>query len=311
MPCKIYYFVAGGFGNKIFDIITCLYLANRYNCKVYVAIKESRHNKNSDPKIFDIFRKLKEHLQFISLSQHYKIINNRNTIILVGKNFKKLSDLPNSLNGTYSLKNRTHMYRFITEMYCKIKETKFKNIFNINKQLITNKIIDLAKSEYVCVHIRYGDKLELSIKIKKTSTFIIYKPEYYIELIKFFLKHKNIPIYIVTDSNNIVEQFILPYVKNQRVQLLKVSYWDSFYLLKNSTYSVLSLSTFGLLASLLNNKLKQSIILVRPKNDTEYLPEDDLIPMDNMFVMDNKKLILNYDVKMMKKMYEFITYGDG
>jgi hypothetical protein len=318
MHCKIIYDICAGFGNKIFDIIAILYLINRYNCNVYALIKESSHNKKSDPKIFDIFPGFKEHkqLQFVKPYQYYKIKNDNKTQILDVSKIKKLSDLPNLLNGTYDVYQTAYMYRFITEMYSEIKETKFKNIFDINKQLITNEIINFAKSEYVCVHIRYGDKLKIAFK-KKTTKFIIYKPEYYIELIKFFLKQQNIPIYIVTDSNNIVEQFILPYVKNPRVQLLKVSYWDSFYLLKNSTYSVLSFSTFGLLASLFNKKLKQSTILVRDKNDTEYIPEDDLIPMDNMFVMDNKKLILNYDVKMVKKMYEviekkiyFITYGD-
>tara|TARA_B100000780_G_scaffold276484_2_gene245152 strand:+ start:23964 stop:24902 length:939 start_codon:yes stop_codon:yes gene_type:complete len=310
MPCKIYYLVSGGFGNKIFDIISILYLINRYsinNCKIYVGIKESKHNKKSDPKIYDIFPGFKEQpqLQFIKPYQYYKIKNDHKTQILDVSKIKKLSDLPNLLNGTYDINKKHYMYRFITEMYSEIKETKFKNIFDINKQLITNEIINFAKSEYVCVHIRYGDKLEIAFK-KKTTTFIIYKPEYYIELIKFFLKNTSLPIYILTDSNNVVGEFILPFVKNPRVQLLKVSYWDSFYLLKNSTYSVLSFSTFGLLASMFNKKLKQSIILKRPIDDMSYIPEDDLIPLENMYAMDNKKLILNYYPKTINKMYNYL-----
>ena len=37
--------------------------------------------------------------------------------------------------------------------------------------------------------------------IKKTA-FIIYKPKYYIELIKLFLKTTDMPIYIISDSND-------------------------------------------------------------------------------------------------------------
>ena len=65
--CKIYYYISAGFGNKIFDIIVALYLKYNYNCEMYAAIKDSRHNKNSDPKIYDIFPKLKKEIKFIPL----------------------------------------------------------------------------------------------------------------------------------------------------------------------------------------------------------------------------------------------------
>ena len=72
--------------------------------------------------------------------------------------------------------------------------------------------------------------------------------------------------------------------------------------MNHSLYSVLSFSTFGLLASIFNRKLKLSIILDRPKDDIGYIPEDELIPLEKMYVINNKKLILNYDIKMLKKM---------
>lgn len=58
--------------------------------------------------------------------------------------------------------------------------------------------------------------------------------------------------------------------------------------MNHSLYTVLSFSTFGLLASIFNKKLKKSIILARPKDDIGYIPEDDLIPLKKMFVIDNK-----------------------
>ena len=118
-------------------------------------------------------------------------------------------------------------------MYYKFKDKKFKNVFDINTKLISKNILKLHKEDYVCVHIRYGDKFKIAINYYNTTSvkdtwFLIFKPEYYIKLIKLFLKQLNLPIYIVSDSNSIVKKFILPYVKNERVKLLDIPYWDAF-----------------------------------------------------------------------------------
>ena len=56
-----------------------------------------------------------------------------------------------------------------------------------------------------------------------------------------------------------------------------------------------------------NKKLQKSILLGRPKDDTGYIPEDDLIPLENMIIVYNKQLILNYYPKTVEKMYKFLV----
>ena len=309
MVCNIYCVITQGFGNKVFDIIIMLYLKYKYKCNIYVLVHLSHHNSKTDPSISHLFPKLKKYINFMkNWKQYNKIKVNKTIQTLWANDFETMSDLPRTLDGTYIIRQQYKMYKFISIMYYKFKDKKFKNVFDINTKLISKNILKLHKEDYVCVHIRYGDKLKIAIKdynnttsVKDTS-FIIFKPEYYIKLIKLFLKQVKVPIYIVSDSNSIVEKFILPYVKNKSVKLLDIPYWDAFYLMNYSLYSVLSFSTFGLLASIFNPKLKKSIILARPKDDIGHIPEDDLIPLKKMSVIDNKKLILNYDLKMLKKM---------
>jgi hypothetical protein len=308
IKCNIYCLIKRGFGNKVFDIITMLYLKYKYKCNIYILLHLSKHNSKNDPHISHIFPNLKKNINFISYNQYNKIKDNKKTKTLWGNDFETISDLPQNLDGTYIFRNTYKMYKFITIMYYEFKDKMFKNAFYINRNLISKNILKLSTENYICVHIRYGDKFKIAIREYKNTTsvkntsFIIYKPEYYIDLINFFSLKKNLPIYIVSDSNSLVKKYILPYVKNKRVKLLDIPYWDAFYLMNHSLYSVLSFSTFGLLASIFNPKLKLSIILDRPKDDIGYIPEDELIPLEKMYVINNKKLILNYDIKMLKKM---------
>ena len=38
IKCNIYCLIANGFGNKVFDIITMLYLKYKYKCNIYIYI---------------------------------------------------------------------------------------------------------------------------------------------------------------------------------------------------------------------------------------------------------------------------------
>ena len=250
MSCKIYFYITGGFGNKIFDIITCLYLIYKYKCKIFVAIRYTHHNKDDDPLIYNLFDNLQKYITFIPLKILYKIKNTAKEI-----NFEKyqtLTDLPERLSGNYIISNKCHMYKFTVDMYNIISKTYLNNAFEFDKQFIPRNELIISNKDYIAVHIRYGDKLEIALEKYnnsndvKNTTFIIYKPIYYIALINLFLKKTDLPIYIFTDSKNIVEKVILPHVKNSRVKFLDVPYWVSFYLIKNSVFSILSFSTFGM-----------------------------------------------------------------
>ena len=76
-----------GFGNKVFDLIFALYLYNLYNkntntnkCVIHYVLCKSLHDKLNDPKLYSIFPKSKNKINFITENQ-YKSIKTKIKII--------------------------------------------------------------------------------------------------------------------------------------------------------------------------------------------------------------------------------------
>ena len=158
------------------------------------------------------------------------------------------------------------------------------------------------------VHIRYGDKLNIShksyYKNDQDNIFkhLIYKPEYYIKMIKK-LKKYNKKIFIISDDNIIVKKFILSKINYNNVHLLDISFLDSFYLLTKAKYIILSISTFSFLGMLINLNLKKAFYLKRQKElNNNMTPEEMHFNSNKIKIYENKKYILNYDKKLMFNM---------
>lgn len=299
--------IDGGFGNKIFDLLVLLYLQYINSGKIYIVIKKSNHELIHDKSIFEIFNKLKN--EFI-IVDNLKEINKMEKKVDIDKRliFKCL-DI-NSINDFHIdekyqfifVSKITRCYKYIYDIYNKLP---YKNLFSINENIISKNILEITKQKYMIIHIRYGDKLLGAFK--GDNKWIIYSPQFYKYIINKFLK-KKIKIYIITDDINIVQKFILNDKINDNIKILDIPWWEAFYCLTKSRYTVLSISTFSFMGTFLNINLKKAYIVLRP-NDPKFIndkiPEEDIIQYTNWKKYNDNKYILNYDKKLMKSMLDY------
>ena len=103
-----------------------------------------------------------------------------------------------------------------------IVNNKFRIIYDISpyvtniyclRKIFTYRILDLSKTYYSLIHIRYGDKIHIMNKYlgtPKFDYFLIYTPQYYIDMINMLLhKNPNKKIIILSDSFDIINEFII------------------------------------------------------------------------------------------------------
>lgn len=302
---KILIKFTSGFGNKVFNAIIGLYIAHITGGKLYAYIGPAKHDKQDTYQIYEVFKDLPKYYTFISNEEKEKYKNYDNKKELYCENIKSLKEL--KFDQTYDIiivKSWDQCYRFIYDMYNALPN-EMKNVFKVNESIVSEKIKDIVKmKKYVCVHVRYGDKLKIALSNLK-FTFLIYTPEFYKKIIKKFLD-KQYKVYIVTDDKYITKHFILNELNDPNVEILNTPSWDDYYLLSHSQYNVLSISTFSISASLINKNLKDVYIVKRPNEIKKYaIPEEELIDKFPWTKIYNEKYILNFDSVLMKKMLQF------
>ena len=331
-----------GFGNKIYDLIFAVYLYNLYNnnlvdniyktpykCSINYVIIKSKHENINDPTIDTIFINAKSKINFINERQYQTINKNKNNNInKIYNDNPKLQNL-NSFPKyeELSLYNKIdNNFKLVYEMY-KTFSQKDKDIFlNMNKNILTdeNKLNNIVSQNYSLVHIRYGDKLQYlnnyfdnpdiniselidtkSEKLYNLDLFLLYTPDYYIHKINELLKNtnENMNIYIITDSVNIVKQFIMSqsnFNNNSRIILLdKMTWWDSFYLFYYASHIILSSSTFCFAGSYFNkNKAKCELVLYHHDESKPNIAPEEYAISPNWKIIKEKKYILNYNPKI-------------
>lgn len=322
-----------GFGNKIFDLILCLYLKKKYKYDIYYVDGGTLHKNSKELRLNDIFPELKKEINFIS--------NQEGDYIQYTFYYKK-SKIPWIKNideiDTYFIYDKMFirscsLYYLVFDFFDTFTEHEIK-LFTINKTLLQKNTSNLINGKlfrnnstimpiilsnnsttnykYAAIHIRYADKLDISISEikKKIISFPMNTPQFYYEQIQKIQK-ENIPIFILTDSIDIVKEFIIKKYKLDtfnNIHLLSIHYIDSFYLLMNSSYFVMSHSTFSFTAYLLGKKYNKSI---KKKIIFCTIPEfEDKYKTTNIIdwtVINNKKYILNFDKKLMTKMHSFYS----
>lgn len=295
----------GGFGNKIFNLLIGLYCKyiNKFDT-LNILIFESYHDNINDPSIFDIFKNVSELCKIIDLNEFLSM--KKTAQIIYCQDIKNIDEfkiiVQNNVDTIYIKK----LFLCYTFMYEVIKYLQYINnsIFTINTNVISKEIVNISKTKYGIVHIRYGDKLNITLQ-KRQFSFIVYTPYYYRKIISKLLK-KNINIYIISDDVDIVNKFIFRKITNDRLKILNISLIDSFYLLTKSQYTVLSISTFSFLGTLINNNIKKAYVVQRPNDIQKYkIPEENIISKTNWKKIYNKKYILNYDKNYIKKMLKY------
>jgi len=297
-----------GLGNKIFDLIIGSYIQYLNGGQIYFVNVRGYHDKKTDSKIDEIFPNLKENIKFISETEMHNIKNNIKDKLLSLKKFhiNSLDDLDfkNRYDGIY-LFNIYYLYKYIYEIY-KIFSEKINKNFKINNNLLNDKIKEISKTKYAALHIRYGDKLNISLEKDRTYDFLIYKPEFYIKMINKFIR-KNIKVYIFSDDENIVKKFILDKIDNDlnKVELLQSTNVEALYLMSNAKYLVLSMSTLSIFAGLINKKLKRAYLVTRTRDIERFKQNEEFIINNIKWVKySDKKYILNYDTKLIKNMID-------
>jgi hypothetical protein len=302
---KILIKFSSGFGTKVFNAIIGLYIAHITGGELIGYIGPAKHDKQDKYSIYEVFQELLNYYTFMSGSDTAIYKNSENKIELSCKDMQSLNDFKEySKYDIIVARIIDSCYKFVYDMY-KILPIEMKNVFKINESIISQKIKDITKTEkYICVHVRYGDKLQIALS-KQRFLFLIYTPDFYKRIIKKFLD-KQYKVYIVTDDKNITKKFVVDELNNSNVEMLNTPSWDDYYLLSHSYYNVLSLSTFSISASLINKNLKGAYIVKRPNDINQYsIPEEELIDKFPWTKFYNKKYILNYDNNLMKKMLSY------
>jgi hypothetical protein len=205
-----------GFGNKMMMLLSSIkqFLKEKGDI-LYVFPVESKHDSNSEKEyIENIFPKLKE-LKWLKFVHSWKDFD--------------------------TLKKQEHIeikndYDFTSEIFQGMKTF-------IKKYLVVNPEYKHLLKKYdtkngMLLHYRLGDKLNLSNK------YLVMKPEYFKKHIKSF----NGPVYMVSDSPKIAKTLI------PEAEILDTDWVETFYLMTKFRNAVLSESTFGVVASYLNQE---------------------------------------------------------
>ena len=250
--------------------------------------------------------------------------------------------------NTFSLEDKSIFT--INENFLKINyknPNHIKFIYDIKK-----------KNDYAVVHIRYGDKLNYLKKYLNhdygddkekedllntdVDKYLLYTPEYYIDKINYLLnaksisnnikkqniyntKHKHTPhnIYIITDSDDLVREFIMKptnkFNNNPRVIFLDNLNWiTSFYIMTHASYIIMSCSTFSYAAMYFNKKKAIAELLLYHYNNTinnnkynvinynvvnyniinDNIPPEEYALDPKWIINEDKKYILNYIFKI-------------
>lgn len=240
---KIFLALKNGFGNKIYNLIILHYLRVTLNAEIYTKIKVSKHDKLNEEEIYEKIKYIFPNIfDNVTVFDTWKDVDK-----IFGRNKLDIDIVVKQKNGNFVLKNFYHYYEEIIKMVIKINN---KKLFKINDNLINDKYKNI-------IHIRYGDKLKFY-----TDTYSIFKPELYIKLIDKILKNTKENIYILTDSNNIVDKFIIKKINNKRIKLLNTDVYDAFIIMYNSKKFIFGNSTLAILAAVLNNNRKNNLLLI-------------------------------------------------
>ena len=290
-------------------------------------LSKSRHENINDPTLDKLFPNTKSKINFIYEKTYQNILNNTQNQYTKTQNYTiNFIDINTLPKYEELLKHTTinNNFKLIYDMY-KTFTQRDKDMFNMNKNSLTDitTLDKITSQPFSLVHIRYGDKLYyLSKNINKPDIdiktllqkekennpidqFILYTPEYYSDKINELLENTppSMSIYIITDSANIVKQFIMQqtdFKNNPRIVLLdKMTWWDSFYLLYYATHIVLSSSTFCFAGAYFNKKnAKCDLLLYHHDEHSPTIAPEEYALSPSWKILKDRNYILNYNPKI-------------
>jgi hypothetical protein len=215
-----------GLGNKLFKLIHSLIVGEQYNRKVMIYNMVSKHEKEEEYKIFDYFPKVKNLISLIDDKQ-YELYNEKYDSLMDEEIcYAKIESDIVILKGYMMIKHyllNNEWRKWILNIFNPIN---IKNANQIDKPSIG-------------IHIRVGDYINYQ---KKNTYFPLYKPEYYLDIIK---KYPNHTIYFFTDTGEkFINNHIVPKISNQ-YKFISNNALEDLILLSKCDILILSASTFS------------------------------------------------------------------
>ena len=306
------------FGYQIFNLIYAIYLYNLYNtndnkCKIYYVFNKL----NNIPLISNIFTNIKSKINFILYNNHNNHNNHNNNSNNSNNNdnndndniinILNLNDFPDYINlNNYSKFNNT--YNLTYQMYYTFDQND-KNIFlKLNEKLIidTDKILfKLNNTSYSVINIIYGNKLSYLNKYNNNE-IIVNSPIYYLNMILSKLSSNNIFV-ILTDSEDIVKQYISSKYKNKKIIIINNdNVINNLYLHLYANEIILEISPLCFAGAYFNQKATCYLnVIKRNENSVNNLIELSLSEHWNLSY--DKNNILNYDNYTIKKLFKLFT----
>lgn len=272
-----------GFGNKVLDLLSAVYLKRRYDVPVYLVM---------DDKTFQIiFDKASKLVKYITFDQYPK------AKILYLDSFDKL---PEKVTEPLTI---IGLERYIPNFYYDIDE-KDINLLQVNPNSVDKAIVKAAKSTYACVNIRYDKNLCAALNSDIKTNVMLYHPNYYKDMLEVLLNKEEIEaVYIITEAKELVKKYILDeseIANDPRIIFADYPPVDLFYLMTNAEYLVLSHNIFGFAAAYLNTKA--TIYFAVPDGEAE---NNDRSGWE---LVANTKYILTPDLEITKELA--YDYGD-
>ena len=333
---QIYIHNNNTFGDKVFNLIYGIYLYNLYKglCKINYIIEISKNTKENEKTLDIVFPESKNKINYIKYENlsHYNKITLNKIINNSSKKYNSLKDFPKYENLN-DINNFNDCFNLTYKMYQTFTIDDINIFQNINKSLITNQNIYLYQTiDYALIDIRYGNKIMCN-KTKDDKcrvlddTFILYTPEYYIDMMRMI--NPELLIIIITDSKEIIIEYILrKYYNKNNFVFIDSNDINGFYLYYNAKSIIMNVSTFSMAGSYFNkysnknnnssnknnnsnnsnyNNINNNIyyLFYRNKSSPNSLPEENAIS-DKWHIIKDKHYILNYNNSMNTNIYEFI-----
>lgn len=272
-----------GFGNKVFDLLSAVYLKRRYKVPVYLAM--------DDLKFSMIMDKSKKLVKYITIDEYYKIKPQTYFV-------QSFDTLPQEIDQSYTI---IGMERCLPYFYDSIS-TKDIESLQINPNVVSKDVLAKSKQNNACIYVRYDSSLCEALREDdaRKRNIMIYDPSYYKAQIQTLLDDKDIQaVYVIGESKKLLEKYVVDGITDPRVEIAEYPPLDLFYLMVTSNYLVLSHNIFSFAAAYLNKGAKISLLM--PSDDGEDEESDWEIIKDSKYIMTN-------DSELMKEMaYE---YGD-
>jgi hypothetical protein len=229
----LFSYIKHGFGNKVLIFMYLIEIFKREKAdQLYIVQQKSHHEEGvEEDNLTYIFPDLKnlDWLKFVSWSDYDKL--------------KKTED---------AKEIQYELYDWLTYEYI----LKYKSF--IKNYMKPNEVYEPLLEKYdvkkgIAIHVRYGDKLKINKSLIKRKSFprhVLMTPDYYIKYCNEMLAEKPGPVYIFTDSEDLVKKLILPHLPGAIIA--DEPYQHVFFLLAKFRRQIISDSTLSCVSGYFN-----------------------------------------------------------